>query len=993
MTALVPTWSNTTIINLTPTDESLPMRMNHAAPQPDGAREACANCHVNAALPDFYPGHFHGALQTLMLPQPTAACDKCRASSSPVGFVDTVDPSRTPPGGPMKHDAVNWVNGAPTATRVLEADCSTCHVAPSILSAANWKTDANFHAALNASAQPQPTSCLDCHANSRRGPQEFTSANAALPPGVGINHFGAVWLGDCASCHSPGATIDAGSWRGGEFHLATTPTPPTCLPCHARERPTFDDGGLRDPPFDFAGSTGIPHGAGQDCALCHRPRDWTTGYFLHGPTTIAGTTCVVCHSTQRPQVPVSNPSWLDGGVFNHAISGTGDCFGCHQDTIAFTDAGDWACGDQYPGPNLISSTTQFIQVNEITLRPVGGTLVTGTTTTVAILYNAMLHTSSAVPTDAGIAPGTSASGDTDTCWHCHTSTPGTTTVTGFANGEFHKALARYTSTPTASITPLQQPTAGCTDCHSNMRPTGIVQPDAGALSVYYPMDHRAKFDAGTIVSALDCSVCHGIPDAGWGQGAFHSKISTADQARLPDCTVCHYTLMASGPPVDVISAASPSYQMKHRSTQLPFQRCDRCHPAANPLGAPTAASWGKGAFHASLATQPTACIDCHAGTVPTHATEGTSNGQWMNHALAVVAAKDCAFCHATDAKPAGGSWSKSTPLHPTGLNPTTCQGCHSNNTPPALIDSASITSASPSTGRAGLNDQLSHADVNVTGHDCNFCHTAPGQSWAQASFHSNFTGGTGLVINGSTGQCSNCHGNLKPGSSFSPNHAGFGECSSCHAWPGTGGASAPNWHRASAAAAPSTISVGGFVIGQPPAANATTLQAGLNNLPHPVIPRGASCTSCHTSGSGGRGARGYDHALAPSTGCAACHEAGSDLVGSPWTPDPAATQLAAQCGRGGGTIADRGGDTRPVGLTSLACSSRASSQNCGSQNCVLNHFYPSDCGECHVKPSVVPATVQTGASYVSRWRFQHFFGAPAQQATCCHCHAAPSCRP
>jgi hypothetical protein len=96
---------------------------------------------------------------------------------------------------------------------------------------------------------------------------------------------------------------------------------------------------------------------------------------------------------------------------------------------------------------------------------------------------------------------------------------------------------------------------------------------------------------------------------------------------------------------------------------------------------------------------------------------------------------------------------------------------------------------------------------------------------------------------------------------------------------------------------------------------------------------------------------------------------------------------------GGGTIADRGGDTRPVGISSLACSASASSITCGSQSCALNHFYPSDCGECHTKPSATPATVQTGSTYASNWRFQHYFGAPAAQGTCCHCHAPPSCRP
>src|SRR5205823_13590172 len=145
------------------------------------------------------------------------------------------------------------------------------------------------------------------------------------------------------------------------------------------------------------------------------------------------------------------------------------------------------------------------------------------------------------------------------------------------------------------------------------------------------------------------------------------------------------------------------------------------------------------------------------------------------------------------------------------------------------------------------------------------------------------------------------------------------DCSSCHSWPGTGSTAAPNWHQAGGA--PASLSVGGFTIAQPPAANATTTQAGLSNLAHPAVPNATPCTTCHTQSSGGRGAFGYDHALAPSTGCAACHEAGSDLVGSAWALNASgAASVSPQCVRGVGTIADRGGDTRPIGVASLACS-------------------------------------------------------------------------
>src|SRR5262249_28157791 len=146
------------------------------------------------------------------------------------------------------------------------------------------------------------------------------------------------------------------------------------------------------------------------------------------------------------------------------------------------------------------------------------------------------------------------------------------------------------------------------------------------------------------------------------------------------------------------------------------------------------------------------------------------------HTLAVVTAKDCAFCHAADARSTSGSWSKSDTFHIPGISPTTCSGCHASNAPSGLVSST--------TSHGSLPDQLSHSDVNVTAHDCNSCHVqvgiadagtaAVGKEWQQAAFHTRFTGGNALVMNGSTGRCSNCHLNLNPGTTVAAqDHTAF----------------------------------------------------------------------------------------------------------------------------------------------------------------------------------------------------------------------------
>ncbi len=64
-------------------------------------------------------------------------------------------------------------------------------------------------------------------------------------------------------------------------------------------------------------------------------QNWVGGNFTHGKTTLAGTTCIVCHTTQRPDLqPGANAATVATLLgFDHALNGTGDCFGCHQATV------------------------------------------------------------------------------------------------------------------------------------------------------------------------------------------------------------------------------------------------------------------------------------------------------------------------------------------------------------------------------------------------------------------------------------------------------------------------------------------------------------------------------------------------------------------------------------------------------------------------------------------------------------------------------------
>jgi hypothetical protein len=279
--------------------------------------------------------------------------------------------------------------------------------------------------------------------------------------------------------------------------------------------------------------------------------------------------------------------------------------------------------------------------------------------------------------------------------------------------------------------------------------------------------------------------------------------------------------------------------------------------------------------------------------------------------------------------------------------------------PQGNTNSTTVTSAASdvSTGvPMGTLDQISHTDVNVSGNDCGLCHSqagisttgTKGKEWAQATFHKNFGANKPLMMNTTTGRCSNCHMNVKPGASYAgQDHSAFTsasgteDCSSCHSWPGTGTAASPNWLGA-AGGMPVDISVGGFSISQPPATVAT-VQVGIDQLPHPTVANGVQCTTCHAANNF-KPSNGYDHKSALiNSNCAACHEAGSTLVGTVW--NHAATESAGA------------GDTRPIGLTSLGHVDKPTVAT------MQAHFYPIDCSQCHNVPPGNGLT-STGGAYV-----------------------------
>ena len=230
LTALIPTFAGMSMSSLNARIETLPMPMNHASTEvAPAAMSSCANCHQDAGAGIYYPGNFHSSVANLAKLDPAVseptACGSCHAASMPIGFVGptATSPPRTPPSGEMKHDAVAWANGAPTATSLVPKDCGICHASPSHALDATWATSATgtspavFHAALDATGAAQPSSCIDCHANTRPT-QLLTSANATVPAGLKFDHASPAAQADCAACHGQSRASGWTSWAAGQFH-------------------------------------------------------------------------------------------------------------------------------------------------------------------------------------------------------------------------------------------------------------------------------------------------------------------------------------------------------------------------------------------------------------------------------------------------------------------------------------------------------------------------------------------------------------------------------------------------------------------------------------------------------------------------------------------------------------------------------------------------------------------------------------------------------
>ncbi len=924
ITVQVPTYVSTSITVVTPLAASIPMNMNHQTTQISTANMAtCSTCHAGYVTDNYTGGVLHASLAAAGIAQPVT-CAECHTFGNlPSGFMGAFGPTltpRVPPSPEMIHNAVTWVaNTAGTyvksATSIVTTDCSSCHLVPttppasgngwskSIATLASTVTS-YYHPSLSAKALAQPTSCLDCHANSR-------PSGAITGTLTAFNHASnAAGLGDCNTCHTTPTTVAqvtaAKPWAGGVFHkTAVNATLTTCTGCHGTQRPTnttfvASSGTITN--FTAYSSTTVPfdlatHGSPLDCNACHTPTTYTTaanwagGNFNHLAANTAGTltTCVNCHSTQRPAVTVG-PNTLIGYAFNHTNNGAGDCVACHRATVIggvvndglvnFTITGgkftkyntantatwgdtDWYGGETYNPTSLMGPSSTATPLNITATHISSNTAPIGqvtTSTSSQKLIGQMMHTSAQVPgvffTGSNLTT-TLSNGTCSGAYCCSTCHANLTAATPtYQPGLFHTTITGHS---------LTAPTQ-CKDCHVNTTPKDII----GTSILTGPMDHWATLSGGgTAYSTFDCYTCHAASPQGspntFSGGVFHSAIGSTSGSQTPtNCMTCHFTTLPATifTPVTGYAVGTPAYVtgFKHSSTFVAGD-CAGCHVLSNAqivAAAKTQVSWGNtptgpgtATYHKNVApANITACSDCH-GTMPSTLTvsAAATDSQHMLHTSPTVGT-DCAKCHkgdlVTGVTPTG--WSQSTSFHTAVPTPTTCKECHSSDQPAGLFTTPTLTT---STVTPTLHDTIDHTQADVAAKDCVYCHANIGMTanggtkWKLGTFHKQYSANSTLI---STSTCATCHSNLKPGpnSLGIPDHStgsyATSDCKSCHNLPGLGTTAAPNW--LGATGAPTLITLNGWASG-----NGTTTGSSItsNNLTfaHPRATTYTSCNQCH----------------------------------------------------------------------------------------------------------------------------------------------------
>ncbi|MBS0374895.1 MAG: hypothetical protein JSR73_09950 [Proteobacteria bacterium] len=970
----------------------------------------------------------------------TTACEGCHLGSTPSAFVPA-NAVKTVPGSGFE---------APVPTTAMihagvTSGCTSCHeggnvwldmgqypIAPTALTGVATTQYTGFQTRpgkvagafmLLDGAHPTSGDCASCHTRTdyfegllKPANHIPTAATAActschtgtdfsvLPTLTAIHANAPSTTANCAQCHGP-AVAPGFAIPAANFSIVTTPSNhvPTSAPCESCH--VGAGSSIAATPVvngaKFSGSA-MSHAGLTTCVSCHGPAVPPAGFFgiakviVMPPTSPMGaashipsaTACEGCHGAPAGLVPASATKAVPGSGFQTPVPTTAQihagitsgCSSCHEGGYQWLDAVTnyplspatlSLAGTQYTGfqtrPGKTATATNLADAAHPTSGDCSGCH------TRTDYFEGQLKPANHIPTAA-----------TATCTNCHTSTD-------------------FSVLPTLANIHLYAPSTStnCSQCHGATVAAGFAIPAANFSIVTLPANH--------VPTSASCETCHvgtgsSIAATPVPNGAKFSG-SAMSHAGLTTCVGCHGPTVAQGTfyGVTKLIVMPPTSPMGSTSHIPSATACESCHGA--PAGLVPGSSAKSVPGSGFLSPLPT--------TAQIHG--GISGG--------------CAACHE-----GGNTWLDmgQYPIVPAALSSVATTQYTGFQTRPGAVagpfviaDRAHPTSGDCSACHARTDyfeGQLKPANHIPTAASaaCNNCHTSTdfSQLPTLANIH--------LYAPSTSANCSQCHGASVaagfaiPAANFSivtlpANHVPTSaSCEQCHV--GTGSSIAatpvPNGAKFSGSAmshAGITTCVGCHGPTVTPASFAGITVIVTMPPTSPVgaaahIPSGTACEGCHLGAAPSALVPANAAHLAPGTafatpvpttamihagltsGCAACHEAGSVWM------DVAKYPIAPTAVTGLSTTQYTGFQTRPVaaaGTYNVADAAHPTSGDCSQCHTGTSYFTAQAEPPNHIPtlPGAACATCHTTAGNFAVYTTNLTTLHTAVVSTCSSCHA------
>ena len=690
-------------------------KMNHLA-SGAAASGGCLSCHNGAYSAS--PNNAQGTAQYTPGPHiaTTASCDACHTSAQTKSFTSFA-------GGGMSHAGVK------------AGSCASCHDGVQ----AKGVTFAPF------THIPTTVACDTCHTN--------TSNYTVWGPNTAMNHVG-IASGNCNSCHIKGNqyTGYSGLKTDGSYANHITFGSVQCDTCHTAGFATFAGGKMNH------SSVSANIGSG-GCSTCHNgtKAQGISAYAKHITAASMKTAqCDACHTA-------GFISFAGGGMSHAAVGaalGSGGCSTCHNGTNAM-------------GKNAFANhTTTTLECDSchtaggFTTFAGGGMNHAAAGITIGSGGCSTCHNGTKAQGISAYAKHiTAASMGSAQCDACHTAG-----FVSFAGGEMkHSAVG---STLGAG---------GCITCHNGTNAMGksaypthlstTAQCDTCHISGGFTtfagagMNHAA---AGISIGKGGCSTCHN-GTAATGISAYAKHISTASMGAT-QCDACHTSGFSSfaGGAMNHIAVGST----------IGGGGCNTCHNGNIAVG--TAAF----ATHITTTAQCDSChttggFTSFAGGIMNHAAVGAS----IHNPAGSTGAGACSTCH--DNTHAMGKAAYATHVntsaqcdvcHTSLLSFASAQVSHASFNPPVVFGTTNCATCHNGTTALGAASYPNH--VTVGSNNCTVCHQA-----ATTKSYISWAGGNYPHTASAVGQCNTCHnGTTATGTTSYTKHINVTgvQCDQCH---------------------------------------------------------------------------------------------------------------------------------------------------------------------------------------------------------------------